>query len=150
MREGGQRKRLRTTKQTTPKYTADKSPGTSPRTGSGKRVSGTELGAVVTEVTYQTEAVRVTGLVEMGKTSQEAGTQTDAATPGQGAQSGWLNLPHNALNPFPPVEPTVLLSLRAVRRCRAATDIGYGPEMRGRAESLTGSTSTSGPMTGTA
>lgn len=54
---------MRTTKQTTPKYTADKSPGTSPRTGSGKRVSGTELGAVVTEVTYQTEAVRVTGLV---------------------------------------------------------------------------------------
>lgn len=75
-------------------------------------------------VTYRTEVVKVTRLEMGGGTPQEADTQTDAVTPGRGDQVGWLNLPQNDLNPFPPVEPVALPSPRAVRRFRAATAIG--------------------------
>jgi len=75
-------------------------------------------------VTYRTEVVKVTRLEIGGGTPQEADTQTDAVTPGRGDQVGWLNLPQNDLNLFPPVEPIALPSLRAARRFRAATDIG--------------------------
>lgn len=106
MMGGGKRKRLRTTEQITPNNTKQiRVPGTSPRAAPNKN--------------SENDRCR-----NGEKLLQEAATQTDAVTPGRSVQAGWLNLPQNDLNPFPPVEPVTLPSLRATRRCRAATDMG--------------------------